>query len=50
MTKKEIIKECLQMIDNGVDIVEIFEWVEDNTDLDPSEIISEIYKKQAFMR
>lgn len=31
------------MIDSGADMVEIFEWVEDNTDLDPAEIINEIY-------
>lgn len=48
MTKKEIINECIEMIDNGADMVEIFEWVEDNTDLDSSEIISEIYKKEVF--
>lgn len=44
--KKEIIKECIEMMDNGADIIEIYEWVEDNTDLDPSKIIDEIYKKQ----
>ena len=49
MTKKEIINECLEMIDNGADMVEIFEWVEDNTDLDPALIIDEIYKKEVFI-
>ena len=49
MNKKEIIKECIEMMDNGADVVEIFEWVEDNTDVDPTEIISEVYKKQAFI-
>ena len=49
MTKKEIIKECIEMMDNGADIIEIYEWVEDNTDVDPAEIISEVYKKQAFI-
>lgn len=49
MNKKEIIKEYLEMIDNGADMVEIFEWVEDNTDLDPTEIINEIYKREVFI-
>jgi hypothetical protein len=49
MNKKEIIKECQEMIDNGADMVEIFEWVEDNTDLDPAEIVNEIYKREVFI-
>ena len=48
-TKKEVMNECLEMIDNGADMIEIFEWVEDNTDLDPQEIVSEIYKKEVFI-
>lgn len=48
MTKKEIIKECIELIDNGADMVEIFEYVEENTDLDPAEIVDAIYRKQVF--
>ena len=48
MIKKEVIKECQEMIDNGADMIEIFEWVEDNTDLDPAEIVDSLYKKEAF--
>lgn len=48
MTKKEIVKECINLIDNGVGMVEIFEYIEENTDLDPAEIIDTIYRKQAF--
>lgn len=48
MNKKECIKECIEMIENGVDMVEIFEWVEDNTDLDPAEIIDKIYRKEVL--
>lgn len=48
MKKNQIIKECIKMVENGADMVEIFEWVEENTDLDPSEIIDTIYKKEVF--
>lgn len=43
MTKTEIIEECENMIDSGVGIVEVFEWLEDNTDVDPAEIIHELF-------
>lgn len=43
MTRKEAIEECREMMDYGADQVEIFEWVEDNTDLDPADIISELF-------
>ena len=46
MNKKEIIEECIDLLDDGASMDEIFEYIEDNTDLDPSEIINEIYKKQ----
>lgn len=42
MTKQECIKQCQEMMDNGADQVEIFEWIEDNTDLDPAFIIGEL--------
>ena len=43
MTKEEVLQECRQMMDNGADQVEIFEWVEDNTDLDPADIVQELF-------
>lgn len=43
MTRDEILKECSEMIDNGADQVEIFEWVEDNTDFDPTDIVHELF-------
>lgn len=43
MNKQEVIKECQEMMDNSADQVEIFEWVEDNTDLDPAFIIGELF-------
>ena len=43
---KEIIKECLDLIDDGVSIDEVFEYIEENTDLDPTTVVSEIYKRQ----
>lgn len=43
MTKEEVIEECQEMMDNGADAVEIFEWVEDNTDLDPADIVQELF-------
>lgn len=48
MTKIEVLNECMELIDNGCEMVEIFEWIEENTDLDPAEIISEIYKREVF--
>ena len=49
MTKKEIIEICLDYIQDGASIDEVFEWVEENTNLDPTEIINEIYKKEVFI-
>lgn len=43
MTKEEVLQECHEMMDNGADQVEIFEWVEDNTDLDPADIVQELF-------
>lgn len=36
MTKEEIIEELEQMRDNGCGVVEMWEFVEENTDLDPT--------------
>ncbi len=43
MTREECIEECQELIDNGADQVEVFEFVEDNTDLDPADIINELF-------
>ena len=43
MTREEVLQECREMMDNGADQVEIFEWVEDNTDLDPADIVQELF-------
>lgn len=43
MNRQECIKECQELIDNGADQVEVFEFVEDNTDLDPADIIGTLF-------
>lgn len=43
MTREECIRECQELIDSGADQVEVFEFVEDNTDLDPADIINELF-------
>ena len=43
MNRKEVLEECRDLIENGADMLEIFEWVEDNTDLDPADIIGELF-------
>ena len=42
MTTEECLEYCQNLMDNGADLVEIFEFVEDNTDLDPAYIIGEL--------
>ena len=39
MDKNELIEIVNDMINNGCGMVEVFEFIEDNSDLDPSEII-----------
>ena len=39
MTKEELIEELEILIENGADIVEIFEYIGENSDFDPAEII-----------
>ena len=39
MTKEELIEELEILIENNADIVEVFEYIEDNSDFDPAEII-----------
>ena len=43
MNRNEVLEECKQMVDNGAGQIEIFEWVEDNTDLDPADIVNELF-------
>lgn len=49
MNKKEVIKECIAAIENGAGITEVSEYIEEYSDFDPAEIISEIYKNQVFI-
>ena len=39
MTKEELVSELEILIENGADIIEVFEYIEDNSDFDPAEII-----------
>ena len=39
----ELLDELNELIDNGADMVEVFEYIEDNTDLDPTAIINELF-------
>ena len=48
MTKKEVFKDCIEALHNGASMTEITEYIEENTDLDPAEIVDEIYKKEIF--
>lgn len=46
MNLDETIDECIGLINDGVNMDEIFEYIEDTTDLDPSMVINEIYKRE----
>lgn len=39
---EEIIEEVEQLMENGAGIVEIFEYIQDNTDIDPAIIIEKL--------
>lgn len=39
MTKQELIKELNILIENNAGIIEIFEYIYENSDFDPAEII-----------
>lgn len=39
MTKQELIKEIEELIENNAGIIEIFEYIYNNSDFDPAEII-----------
>ena len=46
MNLDEIIDECTGLINDEVSMDEIFEYIKDTTDLDPSMVINEIYKRE----
>ena len=48
MTKREILEICEDYLKDGLSMDEVVEWVEENTDIDPALIVSEIYKRQVF--
>ena len=39
---EDLLEEIREMIDNGCSMVEVFEYIEDNTDEDPTEYITEL--------
>lgn len=39
---QDIIDEVEQLMENGAGIIEIFEYIQDNTDIDPALIIQEL--------
>jgi hypothetical protein len=39
---EEIIEEVEELMENGAGIVEIFEYIQDNTDIDPAIIIEKL--------
>ena len=39
---EDLLEELSEMIDNGASMVEVFEYIEDNTDEDPTEYIAEL--------
>ena len=39
---EELLEELSEMIDNGASMVEVFEYIEDNTDEDPTEYIAKL--------
>ena len=49
MTKKEVINDCIEALNNGADMTEVIDYIEQYTDLDPTEIVNEIYKKEIFV-
>ena len=46
MTKEELIEELEILIENGADLIEVFEYIEDNSDFDPAEIIEFVKWKE----
>lgn len=39
---EELINEVEQLMENGAGIIEIFEYIQDNTDVDPALIIEKL--------
>lgn len=39
---EELLEELSEMVDNGASMIEVFEYIEDNTDEDPTEYITEL--------
>lgn len=39
---EELIEEVEQLMENGAGIIEIFEYIQDNTDIDPAIIIEKL--------
>lgn len=39
---EELIEEVEQLMENGAGIIEIFEYIQDNTDVDPALIIEKL--------
>lgn len=39
----ELSKEIYELFENGADMLEIFEYVDENTDLDPSEVVNYLF-------
>lgn len=39
---EELLEELSEMIDNGASMVEVFEYIEDNTDEDPTIYINHL--------
>lgn len=35
--------EIMELYENGADMIEIFEYVQDETDLDPIEVITKLF-------
>lgn len=46
MDKEELIETVNDMIDNGSAMVDVLEFIEDNTDLDPVEIAWEVLSEK----
>jgi len=42
---KKFNDEIYELFENGADMVEIFEYVEENTDLDPAEVVDYLFKR-----
>ena len=48
MKKKEVIKDCIEALNNGADMTEVVDYIEQYTDYNPTEIVDEICKKEVL--